>query len=329
MNNLGKTSVVITTINGVEGTALSDFASRDNLQLIIAGDTKTPESYGELNCEFISVDRQKELFPTLFETIPFRHYARKNFGYLYAMSKGQSVILESDDDNYPDVSWFTLPVTTSEIDVLADMKFPNVYKLFTDEHIWPRGFPLDRITTKEKYKLEKKKVNVMVWQSLVNGDADVDAIYRLTNGKEIEFAKNKTVVLDKGVVSAFNTQNTAWFKPAYDLMYLPHTVSFRYTDILRSFVAQYGIWARDGRVGFISPNAKQIRNAHNYLKDFSDEVSMYTSFYEVIEALDNCNLSGEPNDLLIMYQALEKIGVVKSEEIKTVELWLDACKKYE
>lgn len=328
MSNPIKRSVVITTINGIEGTALSDFASRDNLQLIIAGDTKTPESYGELNCEFISVNRQKELFPELFEAIPFRHYSRKNFGYLYAMSQGQSVIFESDDDNYPYADWFTIPDTAVEVDVLTGLKFPNVYTLFTDEHIWPRGFPLDRITTKEEYALEKKKTNVMVWQSLVDGDADVDAIYRLTNGKEIEFVKNKMVVLDRGVVSAFNTQNTAWFKTAYDLMYLPHTVSFRYTDILRSFVAQYGIWARNGQVGFVSPNAKQIRNAHNYLHDFADEVSMYTSFYAVIEALDNCQLSGGPNDLLIMYQALEKIGVVKPEEIKTVQLWLDACKQY-
>lgn len=329
MNKSNKQCVVITTINGAEGTALPKFASIDNLQLIIAGDTRTPESYGGLDCELISVDKQKELFPELFEAIPFRHYSRKNFGYLYAMSKNQAVILESDDDNYPDDGWFTLPDTTSEIDVLSEIRFPNIYKLFTDEHIWPRGFPLDRITIEEEYSLGKKRVNVMVWQSLVNGDADVDAVYRLTNGKEITFAKNRKVVLGKGVVSAFNTQNTAWFKQAYDLMYLPHTVSFRYTDILRSLVAQYGIWARKGQVGFVSPNAKQIRNAHDYLHDFKDEISMYTSFYDVIEALDNCQLSGTPDDLLIMYRALEKIGVVKPEEIKTVELWINACRQYE
>jgi len=172
------------------------------------------------------------------------------------------------------------------------------------------------------------KTNVLIWQGLVDDDTDVDAIYRLVINKTIKFKKGKTVALARGVLSPFNSQNTIWLKKAFPFLYLPSTVSFRFTDILRSFVAQYGIWKMNSVVAFESPTANQIRNIHDILKDLKDECIVYNSFYKIINILEKCPLEGKISDLLLMYEALLKNKIVKKEEIISVKKWVDIINQY-
>ncbi len=319
-----KSCVVITTINK-ETEALRRFAKNPDYNLIIVGDKKSPESYS-LDASYLDVESQKKLFGKLADLLPYNHYSRKNIGYLEALKNGYEIIADSDDDNIPEKGWGVLPPDKKH-DLITAPKFPNVYSLFTSEKIWPRGYSLNLITKSEKISLKKEASKVMVWQGLVNGDPDVDAIHRLVFNKEIDFKKRPPVVLQKGIVSAFNSQNTLWHREALLYTYLPHTVSFRYTDILRSFVAQYGIWAMNGRLGFHEATARQIRNEHNLMKDFESEYEMYISFQKVIDALEKCELTGEPKDLLTMYTSLSKIGVVDKKELATVKEWITQIKK--
>ena len=68
----------------------------------------------------------------------------------------------------------------------------NVYKYFykSENQIWPRGFPLNKINNpheKIKYKI---KDNFYIQQRLADLNPDVDAIYRLINKKlNIRFKK--------------------------------------------------------------------------------------------------------------------------------------------
>jgi hypothetical protein len=196
-------------------------------------------------------------------------------------------------------------------------------KEFSDKKIWPRGYPLDLVMSSEKTIKEQKSAQILIWQGLADGDTDVDAVYRLTINEPVTFFKDKEIVLSKGIVSPFNSQNTLWQKAAHVYLYLPHTVTFRYTDILRSFVAQFGIWALGGNLGFMSPSVSSMeRNYHNILKDFADEVPMYNTFYSVIDILQNCRLTGQKTDLLVMYESLAEKGIVKEPEINSVKEWL-------
>lgn len=319
--------VVVTTINEAEGTSLPLLASRENLELIIAGDTKTPSNYGDLTLTLLGIVEQEQRYPELAKLLPTRHYSRKNLGYLEAIKRGGEWLFETDDDNYPADDWFVVPESPTE--VLSSPRFPNVYRHFSNASIWPRGLPLDRVREDDEFHFEETSARVLVWQGLVDGDPDVDAVWRLALQTEdpITFDSNKTLALKKGVISAFNSQNTAWHREAFHLLYLPHTVSFRYTDILRSFVAQYGVWALEGNVGFMSPNASQVRNAHDLLKDFADEVSMYTTFYQVIEVLDKTSLNGTTSDLQVMYNALAEAQIVQPNECDTVRSWLTEYEK--
>jgi hypothetical protein len=313
-----KNCIVITSIYPAS-KAVKKFSRLKDYDLIIVGDKKSPKIYN-VPAIYLDVEGQSKKFPKMAALLPYNHYCRKNLGYIYALQAGYEIIADSDDDNIPYKNWGQFP-TAKQFETIVGPLYPNVYKAFTKEPVWPRGYPVDQITKNLKLQTRATTANVMVWQSLADGSPDVDAIYRLVNGKDITFRKRRPLVLKQGLVCAFNSQNTLWQKQAFVYLYLPHTVTFRYTDILRSFVAQFGIWKLNGQLGFTEATVEQDRNAHNLIKDFRDEIPMYLTFYEVIEVLKQCRLTGTPKDLLIMYQALYNKGIVKRAELTTVRSW--------
>ena len=58
----------------------------------------------------------------------------------------------------------------------------------------------------------------------------------------------------------------------FPLLYLPSTVSFRFTDILRGYVAQSVINSSSKNWGFFQPTSYQERNDHNLMNDFHLEL---------------------------------------------------------
>ena len=315
-----KKCIVVTTINE-PNQCLEAFSKMEGWDLIIVGDKKSPKEY-RLKAKYLDISEQEKLFLLFSGQMPFNHYCRKNLGYLYAVKNGYDIIGESDDDNLPNENWGKLP-QAEKFSTIVGPNYPNIYKEFTGQKIWPRGFPLDLILLNEPHSKMDLPGKVLIWQGLADGDSDVDAVYRLIIKEDVFFDKNKTIVLKEKVLSPFNSQNTLWHKEAWPFLYLPHTVTFRYTDILRSFIAQFGIWSRGGHLGFMSPTVSSMqRNYHNQLKDFSDEIPMYNSFYKVMDALQSCNLTGRSDDLLLMYEALVKNGVVAESELDSISEWL-------
>lgn len=315
-----KKALVITTINGVNDV-LRKFSETD-YDLIVVGDVKSPSKY-DIKCTYLNLSEQEKLFPEFCQHLKLNHYSRKNIGYLYCYLNGYDIMAESDDDNIPYKDWGIIQYPNK---VISSPEIVNIYTLFTKKKIWPRGYPLDIIRSRGRVIIEKKSEKVMVMQGLVDGDTDTDALYRLIIGEKVKFDRGKSFALAQGILSPFNTQNTFWLnRKAFIFSYLPSTVSFRYTDILRSFVAQYGIWKLGGAVGFSSPSVKQIRNKHDLLKDFKDEYQMYINFRGVISALNSCNIRGEKEDILILYESLIKKKIVGRKELKSLEIW---CKYF-
>jgi hypothetical protein len=331
-----KNPIVITTINeitkGIEG-----FGSLTNSFCIIIGDLKSPppKKYQYEDIEFISHSSQNELNFKLTEYLPDNHYSRKNIGYLLAIEKGHNVIAESDDDNIP-YEWWENMYDFQERQVFRTVTEPNainVYKLFSDINIWPRGFPLQELANQDEIKFKEKEAsNVLIWQGLADKNPDVDAIFRLVfPDKEVNFAKGKLpVLLNEHVYCPFNSQNTVWSYPAFPYLYLPMFVRFRFTDILRSYIAQRGIWALNGRLAFGSASVYQDRNYHDLLEDFKDEIDCYLEAKNLINILDECKLSGKPcEDLLVMYKQLHEHDIVVAEELQSVQTWISDLKNLE
>ena len=317
--------IVITSIYEPTEAVLS-FSKMKEYKVIVVGDKKTPQGWHCENVEFLSTEAHENMGMHLSKVLPFNHYSRKMMGYLHAIAGGAELIIDTDDDNIPKEGW-SFPAFEDTFDhIPSDKGFVNVYQLYTDAHIWPRGLPLQLIT--KKFHLEKDLTSryskVGIWQGLADEDPDVDAIYRLTSDTPCYFNNRPAVVLGAGTISPFNTQNTIIRKELFPLMYLPTYVTFRFTDILRGFIAQPIMWLYDFHLGFVDATVVQKRNPHDYVKDFISEIPMYKHCEEVMEITSNAIRAndGISGNLYNTYEALLKKGIVDSKELEVLSAWL-------
>jgi hypothetical protein len=327
--NQMKKFIVITSIFP-PSPAIQKFAKMADWHLIVVGDKKTPGDWNYPGVTYLSLEHQSELGYEAFDVLPLNHYARKNLGYLYAMQLGAEWIADTDDDNIPYSHWQDIELAEhAALKTVVSPRFPNIYRHFTSEHIWPRGFPLDEILEPSQIVLKPPlDSRIGVWQFLADGDPDVDAIYRLTLNKPIIFEKREPVRLERGIYSPFNSQNTVWSKSAFEFMLLPAYVSFRFTDILRGYIAQRCLWAGKTFLAFGSATAYQERNPHNYLSDFQSEVPAYLNVKKIIDTLDHINDVGSPDELLMTcYQALCDEGYIAQEELTLCQAWINDLRK--
>jgi hypothetical protein len=325
-----KNYIVITSI--FEPTeAVAKFACDDRFKIIMVGDKKTPKEWHHKNVQFYDVEAQDKMKFNLATVLPYNHYCRKMLGYLKAIENGADFIIDTDDDNIPKSNW-KFPLFDDDFSCVKENNgFINVYQLFTNKKIWPRGLPLKLIS--RQFELEKllelSNIRVGIWQGLADEDPDVDAIYRLTDDTPCYFNEREPVVLKKGTVSPFNTQNTMIRKELFALLYLPCYVTFRFTDILRSLVAQPIMWLYNYHLGFTNATVVQKRNPHDYMKDFISEIPMYEHGEKVIELVSNVispSVSIEKN-LYNAYKALLKENIINSQEILTLEAWCNDITK--
>lgn len=325
-----KKSIIITSINSYESTSI-DFFLKYDYNIIIVGDLKTPHNtYSDKDLKYIHP--KDNLFGDFEKLLPYNHYCRKNIGYLLAITSGSEIIFDTDDDNYPLNNFNSWDKLLDESKTITSPKFPNIMSLFTKTDIWARGFPLELIQKQETINLHEttsnEKKNIGIIQGLAEGDPDVDAIYRLTNKNyniNIAFDKNKSFICEKNVYTQGNTQSTIWKdKSIFHLLYIPCTVSFRFCDILKMYIAQKCMWEYNKLFCYISPIVKQERNEHDYMNDFISEYTMYTSIFNIINNIfDNVKLNKDPYDLLIIYNELYKNKIVKALEIELVKEWLN------
>ena len=130
------------------------------------------------------------------------------------------------------------PEFTGTYQLLSGSGRVNIYRHFTDTNVWPRGlgYQFDEASTCITESFEK----VAVWQGLADNEPDVDAIYRLAGLPTITFNPSP----DCRNVHCIHLLivRTHYGFTILPYAYLPSTCSFRYTDILRGYIAQPCIW---------------------------------------------------------------------------------------
>lgn len=308
--------------------AIASFSQQKDWQLIVVGDRKTPADWHYEQTKFLSVSDQESCGYNIAALLPWNHYCRKMVGYVEAIKSGAEVIVDTDDDNIAKANW-QIPDFSGEYALTkSGQGFVNIYRSFTNKHIWPRGFPLRRITNDKAIvrneDLTATQVEVGIWQGLADGDPDVDAIYRLTSDEPCHFEEREPIVLAEGTLCPFNSQNTAFRKELFPLLYLPAFVTFRFTDILRGLVAQPVMWASGYNLGFLNATVFQARNPHDYLKDFESEIPCYLYPEKIIDAVQGCVSSSNSvaDNLYQAYEALHQHQIVTSEELPLLAAWL-------
>ncbi len=323
--------IVITTING-ESAAVDKMIGQlgEKWSIVIVGDRKTPDTWAGLPLHYLSIEQQYDLYGAFAREAPHDHYCRKNFGYLYALENGADCILETDDDNIPYDSFGAGIERTVSGRHVGGEDWLNVYKLFTNRHIWPRGLPLDAIGNGGSILSPSLSADCPVQQYLADADPDVDAIYRLVFPDEaVDFdPAAKPVIVDAGTWIPFNSQNTVFFRDAFPLLYLPHHVTFRMTDIWRSLVAQRSLWLTGKPIAFHTATVRQERNAHDLLRDFEDEVPGYVNNRRIAEILSQTGTGEQGSgtgDIMEIVQRLWRSlideGIIPENERPLLDAW--------
>ena len=300
-------------------------------ELIVVPDRKTPiVAYEDSNIDLLPRSCSHGL-----TSIKHDHYSRKMIGYLEAISRSAEMIIDTDDDTYPSSTHRSLDHLTHNQKTVINRESPfvNMFALrLGDSKIWPRGFPLDEINKDgATFVLDHDpKVPIAVVQFLINGDTDVDAIHRLVHGvRDIQFPITSTVhLIAQGNFGPFNSQLTMWMKPTFPLLYLPSTVTFRFTDILRGIVAKRILDAHGYAMGFADSIGYQIRNEHDLLVDFESEIPCYLHTREAWECLADLDNQSIENALIQAYRRLVAKGICHQDDLQFLNSWLTNIKYF-
>ncbi|MHC4474897.1 MAG: STELLO glycosyltransferase family protein [Planctomycetota bacterium] len=330
-----KVSVVVTSIAEPNEVLrkLARGCVENGYEFLVIGDDASPSEFHIQGCDFYSLERQEQTGLEFARRCPTRHYARKNIGYLLAIRNGASVIIETDDDNIAYPQFWPKPQRIQEVPVVREAGWVNVYRYFTDQHIWPRGFPLEQVQqpVPTYESLAVVRLDCPIQQRLADDNPDVDAVYRLVMSLPQRFRNDRRIGLDRGSWCPFNSQNTVWWSEAFELLYLPAYCSFRMTDIWRSLIAQRICWLNGWSVLFCEPTVRQQRNEHNLLRDFADEIPGYMNNEQIRETLEALPL--EPgmdkigHNLMACYEKLVGLSLVGREEISLLDAWLEDIKQ--
>ena len=197
-----------------------------------------------------------------------------------------------------------------------------------------QGFSLTKIRKQEKTRLPIVEIDIRsvgVFQSLADNDPDVDAIFRLTQNLPQNFENDTPIFLSDGTACPFNAQATWWNVKYACLMYFPSTISWRVADVWRSYIATRILQANSSSVVFTGPLVKQIRNNHDLLLDFKEEINCYLQAEDIwrcLLAIETSSLTGNLSSAIFtVYENLVKASFTPIEEIPILKAWLNDIAK--
>ncbi len=329
-----KGSIVLTTINkpNINIKKLITLGKKNNFDLIIIGDLKTPKNFKIKYGSYIDINKQKKLSFDFAKKCPVNTYARKNIGYLVSYKNNYETIIETDDDNYPKNNFLKFIKLEHKVNEIKQKNWVNIYSKFIKKNIeiWPRGMPLDKIDLNPNFKAKKIKKKFFLKQGVCEGNPDVDAIYRLMNKNiNIKFRNYYKFSLGKAFCP-INSQNTIWSKEIFPLMYLPVTCTMRATDIWRGIIALNILQNNNQTALLFGTTMLQNRNNHNLSNDLRDEMPLYKNVRVAYKILKNLKLKkGSKNysqNLLKSYKILIKKNIFEKKEMYFLKSWIKDLK---
>lgn len=308
---------------------------------VVVADKNGPEDWhGVEGVIYLTVERQRELHFHIMDHLPWRHFGRKNVGFLFAIANGAKVIYDTDDDNR--LKEARIPIL-GEDQVLwpddskseASPGLLNPYPSFRPScgHVWPRGFPLDHVLAQQTFnrsaRIERLERPPAVQQFLADEDPDVDAIFRLTRPLPCNFAglepgHPSAMAIPPQFFTPYNAQATVHLYEAFWGLLLPVTVHGRVSDIWRAYLTQKLLWDVGQLVTFLPPYVVHDRVAHDYLKDFQSEADLQLKSTALVQFLSQWS-SNAPTLLERIEQlwaALYTRGFVELGDVRLAQAWI-------
>ena len=147
--------IVITTISWPTNHVKYIRDSSMGWCVVVVADKKTPDDWNYRDVHFLSISKQMDLMQTykIIGSISYNSYLRKMIGYLYAMSQNATIIYETDDDNAPTDGLYGFRYKQlNGLESNCNETFINPYSYFGQPSVWPRGYPLEKISESTKCK---------------------------------------------------------------------------------------------------------------------------------------------------------------------------------
>ena len=279
--------IVVTSISKAPTDDLKKLSKIKGWKMVVVGDKKSPALWDLPGVVFLSIDAQESIGFETVEFLEYNCYQRKSVGYLYAIQHGAKFIYDTDDDNHPYNGIINFDDSNNDKQYLVFHAEPtqdyyNPMPHFGQSTLWPRGYPLNKISMPPVRTYKKcRNARPLVQQGVVDGDPDLDAIQRLTrkdnNVKfDVTFDHDAPpVILPDNSLTPYNTQNTILHYEAFFSLVLPQTVDGRVCDIWRSYFTQRLLWDIGGHLEYHTATAYQDRTPHDLLIDFIQEDDLY------------------------------------------------------
>lgn len=308
---------------------------------VVVADKNGPEEWhGVEGVIYLTVERQRELHFHIMDHLPWRHFGRKNVGFLFAIANGAKVIYDTDDDNR--LKEARIPILGEDQVFWPDDSkseaspgLLNPYPSFRPScgHVWPRGFPLDYVQAQHTFnrsvRVEQLERPPAVQQFLADEDPDVDAIFRLTRPLPCNFAglepgHPSAMAIPPQFFTPYNAQATVHLYEAFWGLLLPVTVHGRVSDIWRAYLTQKLLWDVGQLVTFLPPYVVHDRVAHDYLKDFQSETDLQLKSTALVQFLSQWS-SNAPTLLERiekLWAALYARGFVELGDVRLAQAWI-------
>jgi len=354
-----RASLVLTTIR--EPTVLDSYLENlrhhghlDDVEAYVIPDRKTPQRAYERCAELVrsgfaakcpTLNEQEAFlqrvgFPS--DLIPWDSDNRRNVGFLMALESGSDFMISIDDDNYcrNDVDLFAAhavvcqPAGPAQVADCDDGWFNvcTLLELDRPDTTYPRGFPYYARHRPTVAKMSTASMEVHINAGLWLLAPDVDAINWLVAPSQAVAFKGPSLVLGHDTWSPINTQNTALRREALGAYYyvkagwaLDGLRLERYSDIFSGYLVQACAKHLGAAIRFGTPVADHRRNAHNYMKDASDEWGFILLFEDVLPWLHDARLSG--STYLETYTALSHC-LEEAIEKQRGTIWTNAARGY-
>ncbi len=346
-----ETVLITTTINVptfLDKILKNIFKNKKNNKLVclVIGDKKTPtnarsycrklEKKYKTTLKYFDIKDQDKYFKTfkdLYKMFPYNDAVRKLLGSIYAWENYKSYlerIIFIDDDNYLTNKKDFLSghektgSVINGISIASRNQWLNIYEKINVENnipIFPRGYPWKYRGIKNTTKIKKfKKKKVIAKCGFIIGDPDIDAVSRLfwpINVKNIK--SNNDFYFSPGTYTPFNDQNTSIHRD-YVLLYYKPLSAGRNSDIWTSYLICKMAEIYDEIVSYGSPHLKQIRNKHDYWKDYNLEVEHNISTDYFVDLLKKVKIKKQKNKFLTLKKICENIILEISKSLKKIKI---------
>jgi hypothetical protein len=275
--------IIVTTTIQSPTKATKLFSEKENWELLVVGDLKTPhEEYKKINCTYLHPEYQDKKYEKISNLLGWNTIQRRNIGFIEAFNLGADIIATVDDDNIPYDSWGNnlLLKKQIEVDLYEPVKsdYFDPLSVTNRNDLWHRGYPIEHLQIKNNVEYKGKiKKQFYVQADLWDGDPDIDAICRLANRPCVKFDDIKPFTSNK--LSPFNSQNTFLDRdiiPYY--MVLPHVG--RMDDIWGGYLLEKKFGSC---VVYNKATVYQERNPQDLIKNLENEIIGYKNTLNLLE----------------------------------------------